>query len=326
MKISANKIGALSRVLKEKKTVISRAVFWRIPHNSGREDVRLKVGRYKKPKEFYDSEVVETIDPKSELTLDQEEFANLIAFLQEHYEPFKKGTKAYIPLDKPFVQDNAVQLRGLFQHPEKQALLEFIVNNSLIPDDLIRSLEYRTRTKAVEQFETMLANDLVEQNWQKWFENNSWVLGSEFVRVLEERDIDTANISDFLMEAYDGFLDIVEIKRPEGALKFWSTTLDHRNYVPSMDLIKAITQASTYINEVEREANSLKFLERVDSVKTVKPRCILIFGRSQDWNLEQKESYRILNSSYHNLTVLTYDHVLARSKRVLGLEARREGI
>lgn len=324
MKISANRISALSRALKEKKTVISRAVFWRIPHNSGREDVRLKVGRYKKPKEFYDSEVVETIDPKSELTLDQEEFANLIEFLQEHYEPFKKGTKAYIPLDNPFAQDNADQLRGLFQHPKKQALLEFIVDNSLISEDLIRSLEYRTRTKAVEQFETMLADDLVEQKWQEWFENNSWVLGSEFVRVLEERNIDTANISDFLMEAYDGFLDIVEIKRPEGVLKFWSTILDHGNYVPSMDLIKAITQASTYINEIEREANSLKFLERVDSVKIIKPRCILIFGRSQDWNSEQKESYRILNSSYHNLTVLTYDHVLSRSKRVLGLEARRK--
>jgi len=126
------------------------------------------------------------------------------------------------------------------------------------------------------------------------------------------------------MEAYDGFLDIVEIKRPEGELKFWSTKLDHKNYVPSMDLIRAITQASTYINEVEREANSVKFLERVDSVKTVKPRCILIFGRSLDWNTYQNESYRILNSSYHNLTVLTYDHVLARSKRVLGLEGQRK--
>lgn len=91
-----------------------------------------------------------------------------------------------------------------------------------------------------------------------------------------------------------------------------------------MDLIKAITQASTYINEVEREANSAKFQRRVDSIKTVKPRCILIFGRSLDWNLDQKESYRILNSSYHNLTILTYDHVLARSKRVLGLEAQRK--
>lgn len=185
MKIPVSKIGALSCVLNEKKTVISRAVFWRIPHNSGREDVRLKVGRYRRPKESYDQEAIETIDPKSELTLDQEEFKNLIDFLQEHYEPFKKGAKAYIPLDKPFVKDNADQLRGLFQHPEKQALLEFIVNNSLIPEDLIHSLEYRTRTNAIKQFESMLANNLVEQKWQEWFEGNSWVLGSEFVRVLD---------------------------------------------------------------------------------------------------------------------------------------------
>ncbi len=42
--------------------------------------------------------------------------------------------------------------------------------------------------------------------------------------------------------------------------------------------------------------------------------------RSNEWNDAQKESYRILNSSYHNLTVMTYDHVLARAKRILGLD------
>lgn len=323
MKVPASGIGVLSKVLRDLPTVTSRAVFWRIPHKSQKEDVRLKVGRYKKPKEPYNPEVVETIDPKSELTLDDEEFKNLIDFLQEHYEPFKKGTKAYIPLDNPFAKDNADQLRALFKHPEKQALLDFIFNNNIIPQDLVHSLEYKQRTTAIQQYETMLANDLVEQRWQEWFEKNSWVLGSEFVRVLDERQIDTAKISDFLMEAYDGFLDVIEIKRPEGKLRFWSEQLDHDNYVPSMDLVKAITQASTYINEVEREANSVKFLERVSYVKTIKPRCILIFGRSTGWNQKQKEAYRILNASYHNLTILTYDHVLERSKRVMGLGEHR---
>lgn len=326
MNIKGSKIGALSSILRDRPTVVSRAVFWRIPHNSAKEDVRLKIGRYKKPKDYFDSEIVETIDPKSELTLDYEEFQNLIAFLQEHYEPFKKGAKAYIPLDLPFEKEIAEQLRGLFQHPEKAQLLDFVVSHSLIPEDLIHSLEYRERAKAISEFEEMLANDLVEHHWQKWFENNSWVLGSEFVRVLDERVIDAANISDFLMEAYDGFLDIVEIKRPEGNLQFWASGLDHGNHVPSMDLIKAITQASIYINEVEREANSIKFLERVDSIKTIKPRCILIFGRSNNWTDAQKESYRILNSSYHNLTVLSYDHVLSRAKRILGLDKRRKQI
>jgi hypothetical protein len=73
----------------------------------------------------------------------------------------------------------------------------------------------------------MLDDDLVEHKWQEWFQNNDWVLGSEFVRMLDEREIDTSHISDFLKQAYDGFLDIVEIKRPEGGLKFWMDTLDH---------------------------------------------------------------------------------------------------
>jgi len=120
------------------------------------------------------------------------------------------------------------------------------------------------------------------------------------------------------MEAYDGFLDIIEIKRPEGGMTFWAKTIDHGNYVPSTDLIKAVTQASSYIFDVEREANSIKFLERVDGVKTIKPRCILIFGRSNDWNDKQIEAFRILNSGYHNLTIMTYDHVLERAKRIVG--------
>ena len=152
-------------------------------------------------------------------------------------------------------------------------MISFIIENDVLPDDLFNMLEYRKKVEAIEEFEDMLENNLVEQKWQEWFTKNSWVLGTEFVRILDERDIDTSNIADYLMQAYDGFLDIVEIKRPEGDLEFWARKLDHDNYVPSMDLIKAVTQASKYIYEVEREANSIKFLERVENVKTIKPRC-----------------------------------------------------
>jgi len=114
------------------------------------------------------------------------------------------------------------------------------------------------------------------------------------------------------------FFDIIEIKRPEGSLRFWADGQDHGNWIPSADLTKAITQATRYIYEVEREANSVKFLERVRFVKTIKPRCVLIFGRSREWSDDQREAYRILNSSYHNLTIMTYDHVLERAKQISG--------
>lgn len=44
----ANITGKLVEVLKNKKTVVTRAVFWKIPHNPKKDDVCLKVGRYKK--------------------------------------------------------------------------------------------------------------------------------------------------------------------------------------------------------------------------------------------------------------------------------------
>lgn len=308
----------LFTVLRDRPQVITRAVFWKIPHNTREDEVTLKVGRYKKPKDWHENEEPESLTPKSELTFDNEEFTNLIRFLQENYEPFKAGVKAFIPLDKPFEKSNAEQIKALFSLPDKQKLIDFVLSNDVIPEELEAGLLHAKRVKAIDEFSAMLNNDLVESNWQKWFEKNSWVLGSDFVRILDERSIDTQNITDFLMEAYDGFLDIIEIKRPEGGMSFWAAAMDHGNYVPSTDLIKAVTQASSYIFEVEREANSIKFLERVDGVKTIKPRCILIFGRSNDWHEKQVEAFRILNSGYHNLTIMTYDHVLERAKRIIG--------
>lgn len=315
-------LGYLYGVLKDKQTVVSRVAFWKIPHASDdHEDIHLRIGRYKKQKKSQPGteEVPEVADPKSVLTLDHDEFLNLIEFLQNNYEPFKKGIKQFIPLSEEFSQDNVEHLKALFANPEKTEILDFVVNHEIFPDDLIVGLQNVQKIRAVREFESMLADDLVEQKWQKWFERNDWVLGSEYVRILDERHIDTQNISDFLLEAYDGFLDIIEIKRPKGDLKFWMDKTDHDNLIPSTDLIKAVTQASKYIYEVEREANSVKFLERVDNVKTIKPRCVLIYGRSNDWQTPHKEAYRILNSGYHNLTILTYDHVLQRAKRILNI-------
>lgn len=313
--------GSLITVLKRKKSVITRAFFWKIPHNSSEDEVNLKIGRYLLPKDIDENEVPETLTPKSELTLDAEELQELMGFMQNNYEPFRKGVRAFIPLDKPFEKTNADQIKALFALPERDAIIKFVLDNKIVPDDLYAALQVAARKKAVKHFENMLESSKSEAEWQGWFTRNSWVLGSEFVRVLSERAIDTQHISDFLMEAYDGFLDIVEIKKPEGGQEFWSKTRDHGNLIPSSDLVKAFTQASRYVYEVEREANSIKFLGRVGHIQTVKPRCILVFGRSNSWDRDEREAYRIFNSGLHNITVLTYDHVLQRAKRIVGISS-----
>lgn len=210
----------LVKVLRNKPSVITRAIFWKIPHNSKKEDIRLKLGRYKKSLNFNEKEELDSLQPKSELTLDQEEFQSLIEFLRESYEPFRQGMKAFIPLDQPFETENAQQIRALFSLPNINDLVQFILDNKIIPKELEVGLKQARRARAVSEFKEMLNQDLREQPWQQWFQANSWVLGSQFVRILDERHIDTQHISDFLMEAYDGFLDVVEIKRPEGGAEF----------------------------------------------------------------------------------------------------------
>ncbi|ODS38437.1 MAG: hypothetical protein A7315_12295 [Candidatus Altiarchaeales archaeon WOR_SM1_79] len=277
----------------------------------GKDDIAnasdLKLEIYAYDKNTFDLVFLETLDIEHIRKLFN--YLNRISVIKD--DSIEKSGK-FVEAEK-----GLMDLKSLLESSEKQKVLEFIINNEIIPDDLTLVLQNVQRKKAIEQFEEMLKKDLTEHIWQKWFKENDWVLGSEFVRVLDERNIDTKNIADFLMKAYDGFLDIVEIKRPEGNLKFWMDAKDHGNYVPTTDLIKAITQTSNYIYEVEREVNSAKFLERMDNVKIIKPRSVLIFGRSDNWGAEQKEAYRILNSSHHNLTILTYDHVLERAKRII---------
>ncbi len=320
IKTSKDGIDYMKAVLFEKPLTVTRAMLWKIKHiHSENDEIAVKIGRYTKKKGPYNLtfEEIENSNPKSELTLKGEEFQALIDFIESQFKPFEKGVKKFIPLDEQFDAGNLEHLQAFFNNPEKQILIDFVLSHDIIPEELFSAFNQLSKIRAIEKFEKMLENDLVEHDWQKWFQENSWVLGTEYVRILDERKIDTKNISDFLMEAYDGFLDIVEIKRPDGNLNFWAKSKDHDNFVPDQDLVKAITQASKYIYEVEREANSVKFLERVDGVKTIKPRCVLIFGRSDNWDNEQKESFRILNSNYHNLTIMTYDHVLERAKRMI---------
>ena len=268
------------KILFDKKTVVTKAFFWKISHHSADDEVQLKIGRYNKNSDPFDAspDELECLNPKSELTLNGIEFNELIKFIKEEYEPFKQGVNSFISVHPEFNESVATQLRSIFKNPH-QNLIDFICNEEIISADLSLAIENIRRTNAIREFEVMLSNELNESKWQNWFSVNPWVLGSEYIRILDERRLDTFNITDFLMHAFDGFVDIIEIKRPERDMKFWASSLDHGNLIPHSDLIKAISQTSRYIFEIEREQNSVKFQNSVNGMKVVKPRGVLIFWK-----------------------------------------------
>jgi len=78
-------------------------------------------------------------------------------------------------------------------------------------------------------------------------------------------------------------------------------------------------QCNRYILQTERKINDLEFNKKIQNTPIVKPRITLIYGRSQYWGEKEKEAYRVLNSSYTNLNIVTYDHLIERARRLIGM-------
>ncbi len=282
----------------------------RIPHaHADVQDISLKIGRYNIPYGL------ESKKPKSELTLNNEELDALIRYISENYKPLTLGQGEYINVS----EESATLVENFKRLIEGQSdTARMLIENGILSDNVFLAASVIKKRDALIELQEKLQEEQPERYWQEWFTRNKWVLGSDFAQIVDERVIDTENIADYIMKSYDGFVDLVEIKKPNG-LPFWASTKDHGNYVPSADLAKAITQCLNYIYAIELEANSTKFARRIGS-RVIKPRCILIFGRSYDWNDEQREAYRILNAAYNQVSILTYDHISERAQNVLGEE------
>lgn len=297
--------------LEDKKQVYSLAHFMRI---KTREDKKLvlKIGRYKKDKIFgiFSKSGTPLIEnPKSELTLSTIELENLIKYISENYYPLQNNEIKYLTFD-----DEAMYAL-IKEKPENiSKLIEIAISKNLDLSDVNKLIEISDRRKALDEFEQLYNSNATENLWQKWFQKNNWVFGSDFISISEDRRIDVEHIADFIVKNLDGFVDVIEIKRPTESAIFFESNKDHGNLIPSQSLTKAITQLVNYLSQLEKKANNIDTTKRVG--KILKPRGILIYGNSKNWNEEKYESFRLLNDSLTNVSILTYNMVFNRAKKM----------
>lgn len=258
-------------------------------------------------------------------TLDFERILQLLSLFSEL--DLKAVTNKAVVFDKTIISDSNEVSRFLTliaSDPEgKEKLGEVAKNYGLIKvgdiDNVVQKKE------AVILFEKILNNQSDfnayktelgvgkdEEVWQRFFSQNSWILGSDFVEILDERRLDVENITDYLLRSFDGFVDIIELKLPTAS--FWTA-----ENIPKSELTSASMQCNRYILQTERKINDLEFNKKINNTPIVKPRITLIYGRSESWTEEQREAYRVLNSSYSNLNIISYDHLLERAKRLTGV-------
>mgnify|MGYP001623022438 CR=1 FL=1 len=302
-----------SATLKEGPRSKSIAVFFRNKHkNTDDYIVSLKISHNSKDSRGWLNE-----KPDKTITLSNEQIDKLADYIQEHYTPLSLGEKSYISLSSDNLSTVLRQVTELGLSDED--MVNKLYESGVLTNNLSVAITAAERKVAIQDFEKNISLDLQESFWQNWFGQQKWVLGSEYIKILTERTIDEHHIADYIMQSVDGFLDLVEIKKPN--LRFWTEPDSHGNYRPSAELVAAITQCLNYIYRVERKADSDDFRERVSGVRTVKPKCMLVYGRSDTWGKKQFEAFRILNAAYNQLNIITYDQLLVRAKGLLGLES-----
>ena len=131
---------------------------------------------------------------------------------------------------------------------------------------------------------------------------------------------------DFLLVDANGYIDILEIKKPSVQLLTKQSSY-RNNYVPVRDLAGAIQQIEKYVyclnvwgKDGEQELQKQLSGKLPDTVtpKVVNPQGILLLGRSNHFNRQQKDDFELIKRQYkHIAEIMTYDDKIQRIHNII---------
>lgn len=139
-----------------------------------------------------------------------------------------------------------------------------------------------------------------ETELQLFIENNPWLLGLDYAHIRARRQV-PRGVVDFILERFDGFHDLLELKSPQDAI---ITAPDGpelppsaSDYALSPDLAGALAQVHVYRDILTTDAAAA---ERLYGLKhTRDPRVIIVIGRAEPLPTHRRSVLRELNKSLH---------------------------
>ena len=153
-----------------------------------------------------------------------------------------------------------------------------------------------------------------EATFQKQLEQNPWMFGSEYSEILPRKTWTRDDRLDYMLrKTVDEYLEIVEIKTAFSESLFLHDN-SHDSYYPSSKLSTVLGQVTRYIEEVERNRDSIIAIDGSDPLKI---RARIIVGR--DGNKEQQKALRNFNAHLHRIEIITYDQLIKIAERVLNM-------
>ena len=114
------------------------------------------------------------------------------------------------------------------------------------------------------------------------------------------------------MESVDGYLDLIELKRPKHELFRFDDS--HKCFYPHTSLSQVIGQSLFYLQKLQDYKLNI---EKEYEVKVIMPRVKIIIGRNSNFKDEEKDSLRMLNSNLNSIQIITYDDLFQFGKLIL---------
>lgn len=161
------------------------------------------------------------------------------------------------------------------------------------------------QAEALKILQQIIGTEGVEQEFQKLFTQNWWMLGSRYIRLIPRREWTNEETLDLLLQSVDGYFDIIELKRSNTKL----FVEDHNILIPSNEVNRAVNQAAHYISEIESSRDNLVRRYGLDLYK-LKAKVLIGYLNAEDSDIRQKrEALRRYNSHLHRIEIVTFDQI-----------------
>lgn len=185
---------------------------------------------------------------------------------------------------------------------------------------------------AIGEYEALLRSpDATETSLQRFIENHPWMVGLDYVSVRERRAIPRGQL-DFLLERYDGFYDILELKSPNDVIVACDPPAG--DMPPSANtfrlgpaLANALAQVHVYRDSLTTESGTVERLWGLANSRD--PRLIIVIGQLSTMSDDCQRVLEQLNLSLHRVEIMPYDVLgrraegwLANIERYLAVDAK----
>ena len=238
-------------------------------------------------------------------------------------------------LDKYARSRIASRIKEYFPETDKyEAIFERYIMGKKHPPIMSKAnleIELAQFSSALEELKQMInyCEGIHETVWQDKVQNILRLLYPKYI--LCTREIQFAGVDgydkrpDFILVDTNGFVDILEIKKPE--MQLLTEQASYRNnYVPVREFSGVIQQVEKYIlclTSIEKSRNQVvaklsAMLPSKIKLDIVSPQAMIVAGRNRHFNLQQKRDFELIRRQYkHIADIITYDDLVARFENVI---------